>query len=344
LRNGAIERTSLGWDCFLVNSAEAHTHSELPKRQERGQLLGHDHHDHGPANYDRAFAIGVGLNVMIVVVQVVLGLFADSLALLADAGHNLSDVLGLLLAWGASVLCRRAPTENRTYGWRRSSILAALANALLLMFVTGGVTWEALRRLTDPHPTEGGIVIVAATIAALVNAGAALLFLKGRHNDMNLRGAFLHLAADAAVSLGVALTGVAIMATGSLWLDPAVSLGIGVVILLSTWSLLRGATNLVLDAVPDNVDIESVRSYLRELPQVTGVHDLHVWPISTTETALTVHLILNGTGLNDALLCEIDDELHDRFGIEHATIQLEEHDQQHDCSLQVVHLHPAHNH
>ncbi len=303
--------------------------------------MGHDHHEPGPANYDRAFAIGVGLNLTIVVVQVGLGLVADSLALLADAGHNLSDVLGLLLAWGAAVLSRRAPTQQRTYGWRRSSILAALANALLLIFVTGGVTWEALRRLAEPHPTEGGIVIVAATVAALVNFGAALLFLKGRHHDMNLRGAFLHLSADAAVSVGVAITGVAILATGWLWLDPAMSLAIGVVILFSTWSLLRGATNLVLDAVPDRIDINSVRSYLAELPEVMGVHDLHIWPISTTETALTVHLILKSSGLNDALLCEIDDELHDRFGIEHATIQLEQHDQQHDCSLQVVHLHPA---
>ncbi len=305
--------------------------------------MAHDHHVHGPVSYDRAFAIGVGLNVAIVVLQVVFGVFADSLALLADAGHNLSDVLGLLLAWGAAILCRRAPTQQRTYGWRRSSILAALSNALLLIFVTGGVTWEALRRLAEPHPTEGGVVIVAAAVAALVNAGAAVLFLKGRHHDMNLRGAFLHLAADAAISLGVALAGVVILLTGWLWIDPAVSLVIGLVILGTTWGLLRGAANLVLDAVPEGVDINSVRSYLAGLPEVTDVHDLHVWPISTTETALTVHLVLQGNGLNDALLCEIDDELHDRFGIEHTTIQLEEHDQQHDCSLQVVHLHAAHH-
>ncbi len=307
-------------------------------------MLAHDHDDHGSKTYDRAFAIGVGLNLVIVVVQIGFGIFADSLALIADAGHNLSDVLGLLLAWGAAVLSRRAPTQYRTYGWRRSSILAALANALLLIFVTGGITWEALRRLNEPQPTEGHVVIVAATIAAIVNAGAALLFLKGRHDDMNLQGAFLHLAADAAVSVGVAATGVAILVTGWLWLDPVVSLAIGVVILFSTWSLLRGAANLILDAVPDGVDIASVRAYLEELPDVSGVHDLHVWPISTTETALTVHLILKSPGLNDALLCEIDDTLHDRFRIEHATIQLEEHDQQHDCSLHAVHLHGAHQH
>ncbi len=301
----------------------------------------HHHREHGPTSYDRAFAIGVGLNLAIVVLQVGFGFVADSLALLADAGHNLSDVLGLLLAWGAAMLSRRAPTQHRTYGWRRSSILAALSNALLLIFVTGGVTWEALRRLAEPHSTEGGFVIAAAIVAAIVNAGAAALFLKGRHEDMNLRGAFLHLAADAAISLGVALAGVAILLTGWLWLDPAVSLAIGLVILGTTWSLLRGAMNLVLDAVPEGIDIASVRSYLAGLPEVTDVHDLHVWPISTTETALTVHLVLEGNGLNDALLCEIDDELHERFGIEHATIQLEEHDQQHACSLQVVHLHAA---
>jgi cobalt-zinc-cadmium efflux system protein len=292
----------------------------------------HDH-EHGQANYDRAFAIGVGLNVAIVVVQVGFGILAGSLALLADASHNLSDVLGLVLAWGAAILSRRAPTPYRTYGWRRSSILAALANALLLILVTGGIAWEAIRRLTDPSPVAGGIVIWAAAIAALVNGGAALLFLKGRNEDMNVRGAFLHLAADAAISLGVAFSGIAILLTGWLWIDPTVSLTIGVVILVGTWGLLRGATNLAMDAVPDDVDIEQVRGYLAGLPEVVGVHDLHVWAMSTTETALTVHLVLVGNGLNDALLDEINEELRHDFGIRHATIQLEECEQEHVCSL-----------
>jgi cobalt-zinc-cadmium efflux system protein len=307
------------------------------------------HHEHGAVNYDRAFAIGVGLNVAIVAVQIGLGIVAGSLALLADAGHNLSDVLGLVLAWGAAVLSRRAPTTYRTYGWRRSSILAALANALLLILVTGGIAWEAIRRLADPSPVEGEIVIWAAAIAALVNGGAALLFLKGRAEDINLRGAFLHLATDAAVSLGVAFTGVAILLTGWLWLDPAVSLTISAVILLSTWSLLRAATNLVMDAVPDAVDIQQVRAYLAGLPEVVGFHDLHVWAMSTTETALTVHLVLVGDGLNDALLDEICGELRHDFGIAHATIQLEACEQEHVCSLEFPHVpaapgHSAHAH
>jgi cobalt-zinc-cadmium efflux system protein len=310
------------------------------------------HHEHGPANYDHAFAIGVGLNLAIVVVQVGLGVVAGSLALLADASHNLSDVLGLILAWGAAVLSRRAPTPHRTYGWRRSSILAALANALLLILVTGGIAWEAIRRLADPSPVEGSVVIWAAAIAALVNGGAALLFLKGRKHDVNLRGAFLHLAADAAVSLGVALAGIAILLTGWLWLDPAVSLAIGAVILLGTWSLLREAIDLAMDAVPHDVDIDQVRGYLAGLPEVVGVHDLHVWGMSTTETALTVHLILVAGSLNDALLGEITDELRHDFGITHATIQLEEGEQGHICSLEFPpvpaavsgHGHSAHAH
>jgi cobalt-zinc-cadmium efflux system protein len=296
------------------------------------------HHEPEAVNYDRAFAIGVGLNVGIVVLQLGLGLLANSLALLADASHNLSDVLGLLLAWCAAVLCRRAPTSSRTYGWRRSSILAALANAIFLMFVTGGIAWEAIRRLSDPSPVAGGVVIVAAAIAAVVNGGAALLFLKGREHDLNLRGAFLHLAADAAVSLGVVLTGIGILATGWLWLDPLVTLAIGIVILLGTWGLLRGAANLVLDAVPDRVNIADVRAYLASLPEVTGVHDLHVWAMSTTQTALTVHLSLKGNQLDDALLLEINEELYHHFGIEHATIQLEG-EQDHACALDGPHVH-----
>lgn len=295
-----------------------------------------EHHFERPlASYNRAFGLGVVLNIAIIVLQVTVGIAANSLALLADASHNLSDVLGLVLAWGAAVLSRRAPTPQRTYGWRRSSILAALANALLIVLATGGITWEALRRFGSPSPVEGEAMIWVAAIAAVVNGGAALLFLRGSERDLNLRGAFLHLASDAAVSVGVALTGFVFLLTGWLWLDPAVSLAIGVVIFLSTWDLLRGATNLMMDAVPDTVDVERVQAYLAGLPGVVGFHDLHIWAMSTTETAMTVHLVLAGGELNDALLDEICEELRTHYGIDHATIQLEACEQEHVCALEL---------
>jgi cobalt-zinc-cadmium efflux system protein len=291
-------------------------------------------HDHAPANHDRAFAIGVALNLGFVAVEAIFGFLAHSLALVADAGHNLSDVLGLLLAWGAAVLARRRPTSRRTYGLRRSSILAAAVNATVLLVAIGAIAWEAIRRLDHPEPVAGRTVIGVAVVGIAVNATTALLFMKGRKGDLNIRGAFLHMAADAVVSLGVVLAGLAILATGWQWLDPAVSLGIGAVILVGTWGLLRDSVNLALDAVPEEVDAGDVRAYLAGLPGVVGVHDLHIWGMSTTETALTAHLVAAGDARGDDVLLErVSRELHDRFGIEHATLQVEHGELCHGCSL-----------
>ncbi len=291
------------------------------------------HHDHAPANFSRAFAVGVTLNTAFVVLEVVFGLLAHSLALVADAGHNLSDVLGLLLAWGASALAQRRPSTRRTYGLRRSSILAAVVNAVALLVITGGMGWEAIRRFGDPGAVAGQTVIWVAAVGVLINGVTALLFAAGRTGDLNVRGAFLHLAADAGLSLGVVGTGVVILATGWHWLDPAASLVIGLVILIGTWDLLRDSVNLALDAVPEAVDVGAVATYLAGLPAVAEVHDLHVWGLSTTETALTAHLVMPDGSSGDALLAQTCRELHDRFGIEHATLQIERGDPAHPCRL-----------
>ena len=255
--------------------------------------------------------------------QVVFGLAAHSLALLADAGHNLSDVFGLLLAWWASRLVKTRPTARRTYGLGRSSILAALANAVFLLVAVGGITWEAVRRFSDPAPVAGSTVIWVAAVGIAVNLGTALLFMAGRKGDLNVRGAFLHMAADAAVSAGVVVAGVAILFTGWHWLDPVTSLAINAVIVWGTWGLLRDALNLALDAVPEGINPAEVRDYLAALPGVTAVHDLHIWAMSTTETALTAHLVRPDAGLDDGLLAHAGEELRERFAIGHATLQLE---------------------
>lgn len=300
----------------------------------RPSLVAHSHaHDHAPANYNRAFALGVALNIAYVVAEATFGILAGSLALLADAGHNLSDVLGLLLAWGAHRLAQRSPTERRTYGWRRSSILAAFLNAIILLIAVGGIAWEAVNRLADPEPLAGNVVVWVAAVGVFVNTGTALLFMKGRERDLNIRGAFLHMAADAGVSLGVVVAGLVIGATGWLWIDPAVSLAIAAVITVGTWGLLRESTNLALDAVPEEIEPEEVRAYLRGLPGVEEVHDLHIWAMSTTETALTVHLVKSDPTLDDALLGQICHELHDRFGVEHTTVQFERGDVENPCGL-----------
>lgn len=297
----------------------------------------HDHphsghsHPHAPAGYDRAFAIGIGLNLVYVVLEATFGVLAGSLALIADAGHNLSDVLGLVLAWGAAWLSRRQPTRRRTYGYRRSSILAALGNAALLLVAVGAIVLEALRRFAEPQPVESGTVLWVAAVGVVVNAGTALMFLAGRKGDINIRGAFLHMAADAGVTVGVIAAALLIRATGWQWLDPAVSLAIALVILVGTWGLLRDAVNLSLDAVPEGIDPHEVEAYLAGQPGVTEVHDLHIWAMSTTETALTAHLVRPGKGIDDGLLARVRRELHDRFGIEHATIQLEDGDPAHPC-------------
>ncbi|HAA29540.1 MAG TPA: cation transporter [Cyanobacteria bacterium UBA8553] len=292
-------------------------------------------HNHGqePTNYNRAFIISVALNTGFVVIEAIYGLVANSLALLADAGHNLSDVLGLLLAWGASILARRLPTARRTYGLRRSSILAALLNAILLLVASGAIAWEAIQRFLQPSPVSGATIIGVAAVGIAINAGSALMFLSDRQRDLNIRGAFLHLVADAVVSLGAVLAGIAIVATGWLWFDPVVSLIIVAVIVVGTWQLFQESINLVTDAVPAGIEPLAVRTYLAELPGVTGVHDLHIWAMSTTETALTAHLIMPAGYPGDAFLMNVNKELHDNFGIEHTTLQIETGDPSYPCPL-----------
>ena len=286
--------------------------------------MAHDHtHSEDRPNYNKAFALGVALNVGYIIVEVIAGLTVHSLALLADAGHNISDVLSLLLAWCASYLSQTAPTKRHTYGLRGSSILASLANAIILLIAIGAIAWESIRRFGEPTNVPGNTIMLVAAIGVLINGATALLFVKGRERDLNIKGAFLHMAADAGVSAGVILAGLAINLTGAQWIDPTVSLLIVVVIAIGTWGLLRDSLSLSLDAVPREIDPTAVENYLLALPGVTKVHDLHIWAMSTTETALTAHLVKPDAEIDDALLARICDELHHRFGIGHATIQLE---------------------
>jgi cobalt-zinc-cadmium efflux system protein len=300
---------------------------------------GHAHHarGHSHAPYGRAFAIGITLNLLYVAAEAAAGIVSGSLALLADSGHNLGDVLGLSLSWGAAVLSRRQPSSRFTYGLRSSSILAALANAIILLVVTGGIAWEAIWRITHPVPVASGIVIAVAAVGIFVNGGTALVFASGT-GDINVKSAFLHLAADALVTAGVVAAGIAIWLTGWLWLDPVMSLLVSAVIVFGTWSLLRSAIGLALDAVPEGVDAEAVRAYLLALPGVTGLHDLHIWGMSTTETALTCHLLMPVGHPGDAALNGIAEQLHRTFGIEHATIQIELADTDETCALTPEHV------
>jgi cobalt-zinc-cadmium efflux system protein len=296
--------------------------------------MGHDHsHPHGSTKYDRAFLVGVGLNLGFVVVEVVFGLLAHSMALVADAGHNLSDVLGLALAWGATWLARRKPSKLRTYGFRKTTILAALANAVLLLLATGGVVWESVQRLSHPGAVEGKTVIVVAGVGVAVNGISALAFRKGGKHDLNLRGAFLHLAADAAVSFGVVITGIILIYTGWNLLDPIVSLVLSVIIVGSSWSLLRKSINLALDAVPEGIDVDAVRAYLEGLSDIVEVHDLHIWAMSTTENALTAHFVMTTGSCEPRFLGDVCKVLHDRFGIEHSTLQVEAPEAPDPCRL-----------
>ncbi|MWV43404.1 cation diffusion facilitator family transporter [Paenibacillus sp. HJL G12] len=283
---------------------------------------GHGHH-HGPANYNGAFLIGIVLNTVFVIVEAAYGYLSHSLSLVADAGHNLSDVLALVLAWAASILSKKVPTERRTYGYRRSSILAALFNAIFLLAAIFIIAWEAIRRFADPEPVTGSTVIWVAAIGIAINAATALLFVSGRKGDLNVRGAFLHMAADAGVSLGVVIAGILIMFTGWQWLDPVVSLLIVLVIFISTWNLLKDSLNMALDSVPPEIDAAAIRAYLASIPSVTDVHDLHIWGMSTTETALTAHLVVSEPESNDRIIQQATHELHERFGIEHPTLQIE---------------------
>ena len=282
---------------------------------------GHAHH--APADMGRAFAIGVALNSAFVVAEAAAGLWSSSLALLADAGHNLSDVLALLMAWGAAVLARRAPVGRRTYGLRKATILASLANAIMLLVAVGAIVSESVRRLMHPAPIATGVVMLTASLGVAINTATALLFFRRRGEDLNIRGAFLHMAGDAAVSLAVVVGAAVIAATAALWIDPALSLLIAAVIVVGTWSLLRDSFDLALDAAPRGINVGAVRDWLSELPGVEEVHDLHIWAMSTTETALTAHLIRPANGDADAFLHAACEGLAHRFKIGHATLQVE---------------------
>jgi cobalt-zinc-cadmium efflux system protein len=305
---------------------------------------GHDRHpnghghSHAHLDYGRAFAIGITLNLVYVVGGAVAGILSGSLALIADAGHNLGDVLSLSLAWGAAVLSRRRPSDRFTYGLRSSSILAALANAIILLVVTGGIAWEAVWRISHPVPVASAIIIWVAAAGILVNGVTALLFASGRSGDLNLKGAFLHMAADTLVTAAVVAAGIAIWLTGWLWLDPAVSLFVSAVIVLGTWRLVKSAIGLALDAVPEGVDAAAVRAHLLTAPGVIELHDLHIWGMSTTETALTCHLVMPSGHPGDAVLNRIAHELQHRFGIAHTTIQIELADTDETCVLTPEHV------
>jgi cobalt-zinc-cadmium efflux system protein len=300
----------------------------------------HDGHSHGQAagDHGRAFALGIGLNLAYVAGEAGFGLVSGSLALLADAGHNLGDVLGLSLAWGAAVLSRQGPSGRYTYGLRSSSILAALANALVLLLVTGGIAWEAVLRLQHPVPVDSRIMIGVAAAGILVNGGTALLFAAGGRRDLNLKAIFLHMAADTLVTVGVVVAGIAIALSGWLWLDPATSLAVSAVVVIGTWGVVKSALGLALDAVPEAIDAEAVRAHLLALPGVAGLHDLHIWAMSTTETALTCHLVMPGGHPGDAVLSRTAHELQHRFGIAHTTIQIELADTDEVCALTPEHV------
>jgi cobalt-zinc-cadmium efflux system protein len=296
-------------------------------RQYRAEMAHHHHdhahhHHHHAAGHDRAFAIGAALNVGFVAAEVGFGLVANSMALLADAAHNLGDILGLLLGWGAAWLTRRPPSGRRTYGWGRSSILAALLNATILLIGVGAIGVEAVRRLLAPATVDEPVVMVIAAVGILVNGATALLFMQGRGEDINIRSQFLHMATDAAVSASVVIAGAFIWVTGWLWLDPVVSLGIGAVVVGATWGLLRESIDLAMDAVPNGVAQDEVEDYLTSVPGVLEVHDLHIWGLSTTQIALTAHLVCNDPGAERSLH-DVTTILRDRFGIGHATLQIE---------------------
>lgn len=283
----------------------------------------HSHSHHGPVSHDRAFAIGIALNVVFVVVEAFYGWASDSLALLADAGHNLSDVAGLILAWAAAAAGRLRPTSRRTYGWARASILAALANAMLLLFAMGALALEAIQRLQSSEPVGGLTVIVVAAIGVVVNGVTAALFMSGSKSDVNIRGAFLHMAGDALVSLGVVAAGALYLYYGWAWLDPVVSLVIAVVIVVGAWGLLRQSLHLAFDGVPEGIDLADVHACLAAQPGVVSVHDLHVWALGTSEVALSAHLVMPGGHPGDSFFVVLAEQLEHRFQIRHPTIQIE---------------------
>ncbi len=286
---------------------------------------GHDHsHGHGqePDDFSAAFGIGIGLNIAFVCIEAFYGWRVNSLALLADAGHNLSDVIGLVLAWGGAIAGRLKPDARHTYGWKRASILAAFGNAVLLLVAMGSLGWEALHRLQFPAPIEGVTIMVVAGVGIVINAATALMFMRGRDNDLNIRGAFLHMAADALVSAGVVVAGGLALWFGWVWLDPVVSLLIAAFIIAGTWNLFKQSLHLLFDGVPEGVDVHAVQALLEALPGVARVHDLHVWAMGTSQVALTAHLVMPDIHADDAFLQTATELLHDRFDIEHVTLQV----------------------
>lgn len=316
-------------------------------------MAGHDHHDdqehaghdhapggghaHAPKDFGAAFAIGITLNVGFVIVEVVYGLLANSMALVADAGHNLGDVLGLAMAWIATILARRAPSQTYTYGLRGGTILAALANAVLLLVAVGAIAVEGVRRLVNPTEVASVTVVVVAAIGIFINGVTAWLFASGRKGDINLRAAFLHMAYDALFSAGVVVAGGIIFVTGWTRLDPIVSLVLAAVILAGTWSLLRDSVGMSLDAVPSGIKLDEVSAFLKQQPGVSAIHDLHIWPMSTTDIALTCHCLMTGGHPGDEYLAQLAYELQDHFGIGHATIQVEVHEHI-ACVLEPAHV------
>lgn len=298
------------------SNKDGHSHKDGEPQHRSG-------HVHAPASFGRAFALGIGLNVAFVVVEATFGVFANSVALLADAGHNLSDVLGLVVAWVATVLTKRPPSARYTYGLRGSSILAALFNAVFLLVAVGAIAWEAVLRLMDPEPVASATVMIVATVGIVINGATAWLFAAGRKSDLNIRGAYLHMVADAVVSAGVVIAGLVIFYSGWLWLDPLASLVIVAVIVGGTWGLLRESIALSLNAVPVGIDHAAVHAYLASLPGVSEVHDLHIWAMSTTDNALTAHLVRPDGHPGDAFMLHTADVLSERFRIGHATLQIE---------------------
>ncbi len=293
----------------------------------------HDHHHHGPKNYNSIFFFGIILNFSFVIVEFLFGFFSNSLALMADAGHNLSDVAGLILAWGAFWLAKRKPSTRFTFGLRKSSILSALFNAILLLVAIGIIIWEAIHRFFIPTEVQSTTMIIVATIGIVINAGTAMLFMKDRDHDINIKGAYLHMMADALISLGVVLAGFAIKFTGYQWIDPVTTLIICAIIIVGTWGLLKDSIIMSMDAVPENIDPEKIRQYFEKLPGVEEVHDLHIWAMSTTENALTVHLVVKENINQNKLLKTINHELVDHQKIHHPTIQIEQFDNEFVCSF-----------
>jgi len=293
-----------------------------------GHHHSHDHshgHSHAPQSFNLAFALAAGLNLAFTGVEAVYAILAHSMSLLADAGHNLGDVMGLLLAWGASYLLTKPATERYSYGYKRTTILAAIINALLLVATCAIITYESIAKLIEPAPVNEWMVIIVALIGIFINGGTALLFMKGQ-DDLNIKGAFLHLASDALVSLGVVIAGILILQTGAFWIDPVVGLLIVIIIMAGTWGLLRHSVDLILDAVPHGINRKGVKHYLEQVPGVSRIHDLHIWGLSTNEVALTAHLIVPTGNFSDELYDKINHDLHHDFKISHVTIQVERGD------------------